>query len=62
MDRLPRPPDAELVDLLEEEREAAAAPGPESAPDRGSGARSRLRVEGALPLEAFLREIEDPAT
>ncbi len=64
MEPLPRPSDTELVRLLDEEREAverpvgSAGPPPETATGRVEG-RDRKRFEGALPLEDFLREIDD---
>ena len=57
MDPLPRPSDTELVRLLEEEREAVERPdGPTTAPATAPG---RRHFEGALPLEDFLREIDE---
>ncbi len=57
MDPRNLPSEAELARMLDEEREAAG-PAPES-PARRGPARDRKRFEGALPLEDFLREIED---
>ncbi len=57
MDPRKPPSEAELVQLLDEEREAVG-PTVEASTRPGPG-RDRKRFEGALPLEDFLREIED---
>lgn len=64
MDPVHRPSDTELVRLLDEEREAVERPvGPAGSPPEGTTGRvegrDRKRFEGALPLEDFLREIDD---